>query len=180
VAGCCGALKSVLLVLLCPITCPLGYCLRRKPPAKQTRQDVVVLPAPPQEVIYEKSGPARVKYIDAPQVPYLCPVFVPNDFKSLPNEGIQRLDILQLPEVPIGFHDMRFIDPHSLDGHHQGSVAAQLHHINPMQIQGQNIQGKHSFQQMQNVQSFPQMQNGNSSVSNDVAISGWMPMGSTR
>jgi hypothetical protein len=136
-----------------------------------------VIPAPPQEVIYEKPVPARVEYLES-HAPNLCPVFIPNSYSSLPNEGIQRLDILQVPDVPVGFQDMRFIDPHSLNGHHEGSIAAQLPRSNPMQIQGMQ-----SFPQVHNVQgmqSFPQMQNSQSSVSNDIAISGWMPMGPTR
>jgi hypothetical protein len=176
VAGCCGGLKSVLLVLLCPITCPLGYCIRRKPPPKtQPKQEIVVIPAPPQEVIYEKPGPPKiVEYFEnaAPAVPRLCPVFVPNSFNSLPNEGIQRLDILQIPDVPVGFQDMRFIDPHALNDNYQGPIAAQLAHVNPMQIQAQNnMHGMQSIQQMQNLQS---------SVINNIAVGGWMPMGATR
>ena len=159
--GCFGALKSVVLVLLCPITCPLGYCFRRNPPPKkQPRQEFVVIPAPPQEVIYEKPPPARTEYIESPQLPNLCPVFVPNTYSSLPNEGIQRFDILKHPDVPIGFQDMRFINPYEFNDHNQGPIAAQL-----PQIQDQN--------NMQGIQSFPQLQNAQSSMSNDIATDGY-------
>jgi hypothetical protein len=138
-----------------------------------------VIPAPPQEVIYDKPAPARVKYIET-HVPHLCPVFVPVSYSSLPNEGIQRVDILQVPDVPIGFQDMRYIDQHALSGHHQGPITTQLPQSNSMQINNIQVQSFPQMQNVQSMQSFPQAQNLHSSASNDIAISGWMPMGPTR
>ena len=157
------ALKSIFLVLLCPITCPLGYCFRREAPKPKPREEVKWIPPPPPQVIYEKPPPPRIEYVPAPPSNNLCPVFVPNDFRSLPNEGIQRLDILPNPEIPLGFQDLRFTDLPTgkpVNGHAlaPGNVISSVYA--PVPINQQGFQG--------------------STVISDVAIGGWMPTGISR
>ena len=163
IAGCCGALKSVLLVILFPITCPLGYCFRRSPPPKKPREEVVWLPPPPAKVIYEDRPPTKYVYEDVPAPPLpqtgLCPVYIPDSYHSLPNEGILQVDILQGPDVPIGFQDVRSIDS--------------------VQKSNGNINFTGTANQIYMPYSATAL-NGQQNVISDVAVGGWMPVGASR
>ena len=65
------------------------------------------LPAPKQEVIYESPPPVRIEEIYIP-APNLCPVYIPVDYHRMPEEGSERTDIFNHPDVPHGF--LNFID----------------------------------------------------------------------
>jgi Cys-rich protein (TIGR01571 family) len=50
---------------------------------------------------------AEVKYVQRPaQRPGLCPVFIPKDFHSLPDEGLVKAEILPYSSVPFDFRPL--------------------------------------------------------------------------
>jgi hypothetical protein len=142
--------------------------LRREAPKSKPREEIKYI-TPPPEIIYEKPPPPRIEYIPEPAIS-LCPVFVPNHFQSLPNEGIQRLDILANPEIPIGFQDLRFAD--------LTSEKPANNRLDPLATEHMISPGYAPFNYQNAPVSINQQQLGmqRTNVFSDFAVGGWMPV----
>jgi hypothetical protein len=96
-------LFALLGLLVCPVWCLIAYCCRRKAPPKPNPVTTIEwLPAPKQEVIYEPPPPVQIEEIYVP-ASNLCPVFIPDDYHRMPEEGSEQMDIFEHPGVPHGF-----------------------------------------------------------------------------
>ena len=71
--------------------------VQRTPPAPEP----IRIPAGPQEVVVKKREQRQVAAPARP--PALCPVYIPNDFHSLPEEGLIKAEILPYSSVPNDF-----------------------------------------------------------------------------
>jgi hypothetical protein len=75
---------------------PAGNTIYQQQPALPPRR----VPAPPVQTEY-RIKPAIVAA--HPQPPKLCPVFIPKEFHSLPEEGLIKAEILPYSSVPLDF-----------------------------------------------------------------------------
>ena len=73
---------------------PVKVVTKQLPPGSPIRK-----PAPVQQEVKYVQRPTN----QPPQRPGLCPVFIPKDFHSLPNEGLVKAEILPYSSVPLDF-----------------------------------------------------------------------------
>ncbi len=108
----------LLLLLIIPLIFLASYCCRRKPAPKL--QKVEYLPAAAPKIEYFVPEPPKIT--KCVQVPSLYPVYIPDDFQSLPNEGISGFQFVDINQLPAGFNEFDTLDsrnhgkPVSIDG----------------------------------------------------------------